>query len=370
VSEWREVRLGEVATISWGDTSTTKAKYVDEGYPAFSASGKDGLLPYFDHEGDAVVISAIGAQCGKSWFASGRWSSIKNTMWMKATPGTATARYLFYLAQRPEFWPRRGSAQPFISLGDAQQVTAVLPPLSTQQRIGSALSAFDELIAINERRIELLEDLARSLYREWCSQQSDWTECKLFELAEVGFGFSFKSKGFGQDGSRAVVRIRDVPRSFTNTFTDEMCDSKYAVQDGDVLVGMDGDFHLNQWSGGDAWLNQRVARLRARNGLSTYQLMLALREPIAQLNHSIVGTTVAHLGKRHLEALALPMPPESTQQLLTPIFDSVSASVVTLSRHNRALTRTRDLLLPRLVTGRLDISDVDLGALLPDEDAA
>ncbi|HMS72232.1 MAG TPA: hypothetical protein PKB03_04290, partial [Baekduia sp.] len=67
---------------------------------------------------------------------------------------------------------------------------------------------------------------------------------------------------------------------------------------------------------------------------------------------------------------ALPMPPESAQQLLTPIFDSVSASVVTLSRHNRALTRTRDLLLPRLVTGRLDISDVDLGALLPDEDAA
>ena len=68
--------LGDVADVSWGDTSTTKKSYSSSGFDAYSASGRDGLLPYFDYDRTGVVISAIGAECGKTWLAKGKWSCI------------------------------------------------------------------------------------------------------------------------------------------------------------------------------------------------------------------------------------------------------------------------------------------------------
>ena len=145
MSEWREVALGDAADLSWGDTSTTKSSYTPAGWPAYSATGPDGLLPHFDHDEDGVVISAIGAQCGKTWLARGRWSCIKNTMFMRGRHEADTT-FLFHATRSRNFWPRRGAAQPFISLGDARSTRLALPPPATQRRIAVVLSAFDELI--------------------------------------------------------------------------------------------------------------------------------------------------------------------------------------------------------------------------------
>jgi len=77
---WKEVELGEVCEIDWGNTSITKKSYVLDGYPTFSASGKDGFLKDYEFEGDAVILSAIGARCGKCFLTEGKWNAIKNTI--------------------------------------------------------------------------------------------------------------------------------------------------------------------------------------------------------------------------------------------------------------------------------------------------
>ena len=69
LATWTTARLGDVADVLWGDTSTTKASYTPTGFPAYSASGRDGFLPHADFERTGVVISAIGAECGKTWLA-------------------------------------------------------------------------------------------------------------------------------------------------------------------------------------------------------------------------------------------------------------------------------------------------------------
>ncbi len=293
-----------------------------------------------------------------------------------------------HLALRGPEWRRvveervlAGARSTGVPLIDFPNFPISIPSLDCQRRIAAVLGAFDELIDINERRIELLEDLARSVYREWFvrfrfPRRSDepagtdppgWTRRPLFDLADVGFGYSFKSRGFSATGPHAVVRIRDVPKGMTDTFTEEVAPERYAVRDGDVLVGMDGHFYVNQWSGGDAWLNQRVARLRPKQGISARHLMLAVEAPIKSWNDAIVGTTVAHLGKRHLEAIQLPMPPNDVLCEATKAFSAFGDELLLLLKLNRRLASTRDLLLPRLVTGHLDISDIDLGDLLPPE---
>jgi type I restriction enzyme S subunit len=163
----RKVTLGEVADVSWGDTSTTKSSYTDTGFPAYSASGQDGYLPYADFDRFGVILSAIGANCGKTWLAKGQWSCIKNTIRFWSTDAAVDTEFLYWKTRNPEIWPKRGSAQPFISQGDARALQLELPPLPEQRVIAHILGTLDDKIELNRRMNQTLEEMARALFKSW-----------------------------------------------------------------------------------------------------------------------------------------------------------------------------------------------------------
>ena len=107
----------------------------------------------FEHEETAVVLSAIGAQCGKTWIAEGRWTPIKNTIWFKAEK-SITTRFIYLFTGDPKIWPKRGQAQPFIALGDVRTLKISLPPLSEQRRIVDLVGAIDACIDALEVQVE------------------------------------------------------------------------------------------------------------------------------------------------------------------------------------------------------------------------
>ncbi len=166
---WVEYSLDDVTECSWGNTETTKSKYVDSGYLAYSASGADGFLEWFEHDRTAVVLSAIGAQCGKTWFAEGKWTSIKNTIWLKSDNSNLLDKYLYYLSNRDQFWQIRGQAQPFISLGDVKKTKVTLPPLPEQKRIVDLISSMDDGISATEKLISETKQLRSGLLSDLLS---------------------------------------------------------------------------------------------------------------------------------------------------------------------------------------------------------
>lgn len=153
-----------MADVNWGDTSVTKAAYVSSGYTAFSASGPDGFLPYFDFDRVGVVLSAIGADSGKTWLARGQWSCIKNTIRFWSTRPDVDTAFLYWITSDPEIWPKRGSAQPFISQGDARAVEIAYPDIVEQRRIAHMLGALDDRIELNQRVSATLEATAQALF--------------------------------------------------------------------------------------------------------------------------------------------------------------------------------------------------------------
>jgi type I restriction enzyme S subunit len=153
-----------------------------------------------------------------------------------------------------------------------------------------------------------------------------------------------------------VVRIRDVPAGESATFTDEPFEPRYAVKDGDLLVGMDGIFHTAIWSGGDAALNQRVTRLRPRGGRSTMWLLLSVMPKIKHLEATITGTTVAHLSARDLKAMPVVVPAPDIQQRADGLLSPIGDAVVRHRHEQRRLAAARDLLLPRLISGDLTVA--------------
>jgi len=153
---WDVKKLGEIADITWGDTTVTKAAYVEKGYPAYSASGLDGKLNHYDFDRLGVVLSAIGAQCGKMWLARGKWSCIKNTIKFWAKDECVSTEFLFLAAESQDFWPKRGAAQPFISQGDARRIDILTPDLSTMNYFTVLAASLLESVAALNTQIQNL----------------------------------------------------------------------------------------------------------------------------------------------------------------------------------------------------------------------
>ena len=114
---------------------------------------------------------------------------------------------------------------------------------------------------------------------------------------------------------------------------------------------MDGDFHMCIWSSGHALQNQRVARFESNGEIGNLHLFLALEKPIQECNKAIVGTTVAHLGDMHIKTIQIIWPPENLRAKARDALEPISEQVVTLKHQIQNLRRTRDLLLPRLLSG-------------------
>jgi type I restriction enzyme S subunit len=247
------------------------------------------------------------------------------------------------------------------------------PPLPIQRRIASILSAYDDLIENSQRRIKILETMARSLYREWFVHfrfpghenhprvasplgeiPEGWEVRNVKDIATVTYGFPFASKKFNANGiGSPVIRIRDIPEGMSATFTEEGAEPKYSVRNGHILVCMDGDFHMCIWSSGHALQNQRVARFESSGDIGNLHLFLALEKPIQEFNKAIVGTTVAHLGDMHIKTIQLVWPPASLRAKARDVLEPMSEQMIDLKRKIQNLRRTRDLLLPRLLSGHV-----------------
>ncbi|PTM89783.1 restriction endonuclease subunit S [Dietzia psychralcaliphila] len=180
---WMTSRLGEVATFKGGST-TTKSAYVDDGYRAFSAAGQDGYLPTFEVEGDGVVLSAVGARCGRTFWASGRWSSIANTIKILPKDASGMAIWLYFATANPAIWPKRGSAQPFVSINDARNVPVVVAKKSSHELFESVVRPiFDQAHALRTMTVGLI-DMRDVLLPRLVTGQIDVSTLNLDALLE------------------------------------------------------------------------------------------------------------------------------------------------------------------------------------------
>ena len=315
----------------------------------------------------------------------------QRTLLIRPMRSKVDPRYLVYLLVGEEVQNMihamtNGVTVPHLNMKDVRSLLLPpLPSLPTQRKIATILSAYDDLIENNQRRIKILAEMAQNLYRDWFVKfrfpgheqarftdtplgpiPEGWKVKNLLSVANVTYGFAFQSKQFNSDGNgKPVVRIRDVLDGTSDTFSPEKVGNKYLVENGDILVGMDGDFHMGFWVGGQACLVQRVARFRSKGEIGRYHLFLALQEPVQHFNATITGTTVAHLGDKHIKTIEIKWPEARLTNQLNSILEPMLAQILNLRIKNTTLRRTRDLLLPRLISGEVDVSELDIA--LPEE---
>ncbi|MBE6795703.1 MAG: restriction endonuclease subunit S [Ruminococcaceae bacterium] len=287
-------------------------------------------------------------------------------------------RYLYYLLKSSSYnyyfrSIATGAAQPCIFIGNLGKTKIeYFDDISYQKRIADILSTYDDLIENNNRRIALLEKAAQELYKEWFVRfrfpgyesaefengiPVGWEVKKLFDVANVKYGYAFKSDLFCDDEAlNPVVRIRDIPNNKTNTYTTEQCDERYLINENSIVIGMDGIFHMCLWNGGKAYLNQRVVEIESKiENLNNLHLYFVLYPQVKYWEQTISGTTVAHLGDKHLKKLSVILPSEDICKKAKNFFDSIMLQKSALFKQNENLIKQRDLLLPRLMSGKLEV---------------
>ena len=165
-----------------------------------------------------------------------------------------------------------------------------------------------------------------------------WAVKRLTDLATLVNGFPFDSKLFDRSQGTPLVRIRDLFDTTTeiNWTGDPVPEA--AIDDGDILIGMDGDFSVAWWAGGPSLLNQRLCCVRAApTRVSQRYLFYCLRFPLRALNEVTHATTVRHLSSFDVLKFRLPFPPLDEQQAIADFLDRETAKIDALLKKKESL---------------------------------
>ena len=148
---------------------------------------------------------------------------------------------------------------------------------------------------------------------------------KLGDVCEIDSGFAFDSTKFGKELGIPLIRIRDIMRGHTETLFNGNYDKKYIVNNGDILIGMDGEFNVAKWGGGEALLNQRVCRIYSKlNKISEQYLLHFLPKQLKKIEDATPFVTVKHLSVKTIKDIGIALPPLEEQKRIAEILDKAN----------------------------------------------
>jgi len=260
--DWIESELQFIAKIEWGNTSITKKSYELNGYTAYSAAGPDGFLPQAEWFGEGVVLSAIGANCGKCFYADGEWAAIKNTIVIQTV--SVNTKYLFHYLNNKFKWKISGTGQPFITLKNARQNLVPLAPLTEQRaivaKIEELFSDLDKGVADLRKAQDQLKVYRQAVLKkafegELTKSKDLLNKTKLKKIVRFSQGIQVPKQDQKlnfQKGDVRFLRIidftqgKDSPRFIKNpgvkyiVSSDDISMVRYGASTGHICTGING----------------------------------------------------------------------------------------------------------------------------------
>ena len=241
--------------------------------------------------------------------------------------------------------------------------------MEEQRQIASVLSALDDIIEKNTEVNENLLQQMESLYKAWFidlipfdgKRPSSWEKSDIYSIADIIYGAPFASKLFNTDGEgMPIIRIRDLKEQAFVTYTTEKHPKGHLIQPGDIIVGMDGEFRPYIWGNTEAWLNQRVCIFANKRPKGKAFVLFTIKPLLYRIEQTQVATTVIHIGKKDYDAFEFYLPDTNILDQFDDITSPMIDQIVVNCLENKRLAELRDALLPRLMSGELDVSELDL----------
>jgi len=315
----------------------------------------------------------------------------------KGTVDPVFAAFFLGTAEAREWIVRHahGATMPNLNTSILSACPIIVPPLSEQRAIAATLGALDDKIELNRKMNATLEAMARALFRDWFvdfgptrakmdgvepylspdlwslfpdrldaeGKPEGWEEKPLDEIADFLNGLALqKFPGEGQPDSLPVIKIAELRNGITDKSNraSRKVPPQYVIKDGDFLFSWSGSLLAKFWTGGEGALNQHLFKVSSKrypawffsewvqHHLEEFQIIAASK-----------ATTMGHIQRGHLKAAMTTCPPNDVIQKMGALMAPLIDRIIHNERETRTLAQTRDLLLPRLMSGELRVAEAE-----------
>ena len=292
----------------------------------------------------------------------------------RAIDGVSDADFLYYLICSP--FVRNPAIKSMVGSSGRQRVQTdvvanidiELPPIEEQEKIGGLLKTFDDKIKLNNEINNNLEQQAQAIFsNEFLTLDilpDGWKQASLIDIADYLNGLAMqKYRPTTDETGLPVLKIKELRQGCCDD-NSELCSqnikSEYIIHDGDVIFSWSGSLLVDFWCGGICGLNQHLFKVTSNK----YDKWFYYAWTKHHLDRFIAiaadkATTMGHIKRDELSKAEVLIPNEAEYNrigaLLQPIYDLIIVNRI----ENKMLAETRDSLLPKLMSGEIDISEVD-----------
>ena len=399
------VKLGDICTkvCSGGTPTSSNPAYYDGNIPWLNTNEVNFCNIYstnktISEEGlkksaakyvpeNTVIVAMYGVTAGKCAIAKIPLTTNQACCNLIIDKEKADYCYVYYyLRQQSDSLNKLaiGGAQQNLNALTIKKFKIALPTLPTQQKIASILSAYDRLIENNTRRIRLLEQMAENLYKEWFVRfrfpehekveminglPKGWIAIHIKELAQLKSGYAFKSEWFIEEGE-AVAKIKDIGNILMDTSSFSYVDKencikakKFLLTTGDLTIALTGatigKISIVPKHKGNIYTNQRLGKFflgdKPMEKLPFLYCLFKQESMVSNIvNLSNSSSAQPNISPEQIEKIKI-LGNHDIISMYNKTCNPLFSNILALYSQNQLLTRQRDLLLPRFMSGKLEV---------------
>lgn len=404
--EWKEVTLGEITNLVIDYRGKTPLKlgssWSDSGYRALSAKNiktgqivAEDSIRFVDEElyrkwmkdevkkGDILITSE--APFGQIYY----WDSdekivLSQRLFDVRLNDEVCHKYVYYFMTSHRYQKdlegrATGTTVTGLRQPELLKSTILLPPLSAQRSISSILSSLDRKIELNNKINADLEEMAQAIFKNWFVDfepfkdgkfvdselgmiPEGWKVGRLTEIASYMNGLAMqKFPPENTEDSLPVLKIKELGQGFCGTDSDRCsCNIKdeCKIHNGDVIFSWSGTLLVDVWCGGDCGLNQHLFKVTS-NDYPKWFYYYWTKHHLQEFIHIAKdkAVTMGHIKRGHLEEALVAIPDNDSMEKAHELFEPILSKMISLRLENSRLSLLRDTLLPRLMSGELEVPE-------------
>ena len=380
--EWKEVTLGEIAIFKTGKLNSNAAISNGE-YPFFTCSPETLRINNYAFDQEAILLAGNNADGNFSIkYYKGKFNAYQRTYVITPIRGKVDIKFLYYalsLCLKQFKNMSQGTSTKFLTVKILNSFSVQLPSISDQRRIASILSSLDRKIELNNKINADLEEMAQAIFKNWFVDfepfkdgkfvdselgmiPEGWKVGRLTEIASYMNGLAMqKFPPENNEDSLPVLKIKELGQGFCGTDSDRCsCNIKdeSKIHNGDVIFSWSGTLLVDVWCGGDCGLNQHLFKVTSKDypkWFYYYWTKHHLQEFIHIAKDKAV--TMGHIKRGHLEEALVAIPDNDSMDKAHDLFEPILSKMISLRIENSRLSLLRDTLLPRLMSGELEVPE-------------
>jgi len=371
MSDWRTYRLGDVLEIKYGKDHK---HLTDGGIPLY---GSGGIMRYVEkalYEEESILIPRKGTLSNLFYLNIPFWS-VDTMFYTKIKKGN-NGKYLYYLLKSMDLASMNvGSAVPSLTTEVLNKVEINVPNEETQTQIAQILTSLDDKIELNLQMNQTLEAMAQAIFKEWFVDfkfpgfdgelvdglPKGWKKEALDEKISFLNGLALqKFPPKNETDYLPVIKIRELKQGISESSdkASTEIDKKYIIEDGDILFSWSGSLEIVMWCNGKGALNQHLFKVSSEKYPKWFYYYWTKEFlPIFQATAADKATTMGHIQRRHLTESLINVPDKDTLKLandiLAPLLERIKSNAIQI----QTLIQTRDSLLPRLMSGKIEVKE-------------